>query len=866
MFADIAGYTALMQEDEVEARSQRDRHRAILTAAVERHEGRVLQYYGDGTLSIFASAVEAVECAVEVQLEVNREPLNPLRIGVHTGDIVHDAEGVYGDGVNVASRIENLSVPGGVMVSGKVYDEIKNHPSLSAVAIGAVRLKNVRHRISVFAISNAGLSVPTVADVRAKAESEGAGSFAPSSELTGDDGTPLPAVPVGVGEAFLQRVKDRALVQWSVVYLAVAAVVIQVVRFASGLLAWSPLVSQGVAFLGFLGFFVALVVAWYHGEKGRQRVQRAEVLIIAILLGVAAAGLRLLPTRSATVPSGAVTTPEDGRPSIAVLPWVNRSGLSEDAWFTDGIHDEILTRLSKISGLRVISRQSVMQFRDSPLSARQIANQLGVQYILEAGLLRINDTVRVNVQLVNGRTEDLEWAATDDRYLTMENLLSIQAEIAQTIADTLRATVTPAERAELDRTETDNLEAYDYYLQGRIYYLRPGYAQADYQAAQSLFERAIDLDPGFALAHASLSRVHGTMYWERFDSSPQRLQLQRSHAREALRLEPGLAQALLAIGWADYVAGDFESALARFEAARRGLPNDAEIVSLIGYAHRRLGHWPEVFAAFDQAIRLSPRDATLFYDLGGHSYAARRRYAEAVRSYNTALSLAPDFHDAALRKAEVYVHWQGQLDTMRAVIAALPVDLHSPAIEVARADLALRERDATGLLRFVADEINPIFETQLVYLPGSIYSAWAHRLLHDEQSARIAWDSARGLLEPLARRRPQDDRVMAALGYAYAGLGRAADAMRIAEALVSAAQGNAFGQPKAMETAARILAQAGLADPAAGQLDRLLSESSPVSIRTLELDPLYDPVRDSPAFRRLIEKHPSGSQSGSPEG
>ncbi|MFC1791572.1 adenylate/guanylate cyclase domain-containing protein, partial [Gemmatimonadota bacterium] len=294
MFADMVGYTALMQEDEGDARAQRDRHREILSSVVERHRGEVLQYYGDGTLSIFSSAVEAVECAVEIQLELAKEPLIPLRIGVHSGDIVHDADGVYGDGVNVASRIEGLSAPGGVMISGKVFDEIKNHSSISSVSIGVVGLKNVGYRLSVFAISNEGLAVPSIEEVRAKTEREGQGSFS-SREILSKDGTPLPQPPVGAGEAFLQRVKERALLQWALVYLAGAWVVLQVVGFASERLLWPALIPQGLALLAFVGFFVTLVVAWFHGERGRQRVRKTEVFILATLLAVAVGALTLLP-------------------------------------------------------------------------------------------------------------------------------------------------------------------------------------------------------------------------------------------------------------------------------------------------------------------------------------------------------------------------------------------------------------------------------------------------------------------------------------------------------------------------------------------------------------------------------------------
>ena len=869
MFADMVGYTALMQGDEGDARTQRDRHREILSSAVQRHHGEVLQFYGDGTLSIFASAVEAVECAVEVQLELATESLIPLRIGIHTGDIVHDADGVFGDGVNVASRIEGLSAPGGVMISDKVFDEIKNHRSISAVSIGVVRLKKVEYRLKVFAISNEGLSVPTEAEVRAKTERGGEGAFwSGDDQIVGEDGTPMPTPPVGVGEAFLQRLKDRALIQWALVYLAGAWVVLQVVGFATDRLSWSPLIPQGIGLLAFVGLCVTLVVAWYHGEKGRQRIRRTEVLIITFLMMVAGAALSLLPSdgppRSGDQPGfGPSPAIPDNRPSVAALPWINRSGQEEDAHFTDGIHDEILTRMSKIRGLRVISRQSVMQFRDSPMTVGEIATELGVRYILEGGLLRAGDSVRLTVQLIDARTDDHAWAASYDRYLSVANLLSIQAEIAQTIADTLRATVTPEEQVELQRIGTDDLEAYDFYLQGRSYHLRPGYHQEDFEAAEELYDRAIALDPGFALARASLSHVHGMMYWERFDPSPGRWDAQRAEAEEALRLQPDLPLAHAAIGWMHYVRGDFREALEEYRIALVGLPNDAEIVANIGYTHRRLGNWPEVYSAFEEATRLNPRNATLFYDLGGHSFGFTRRYADAVRAYDRASTLAPDLYDAAIQKGQTYLHWQGQLDTLRAVMTRLPRELHLPEIDLARVNFALWERDPDGLLDLLESIPAPVFETQVAFLPKPVYAGWAHQLRGDESAALAAFDSARVLLEPLAPERPNDERILVSLGYVYAGLGRRIDAETSAASAVRLRQrnGDALSRLRTLEAAARILAQAGLADQALVHLETVMATESPVSIHTLGLDPLLDPIRDHPRFQALLEFYGGEGQS-----
>jgi serine/threonine-protein kinase len=865
MFADMVGYTALMQGDEGDARTQRDRHREILSSAVKRHHGEVLQYYGDGTLTIFTSAVEAVECAVEVQLELATESLIPLRIGIHTGDIVHDADGVFGDGVNVASRIEGLSAPGGVMISDKVFDEIKNHRSISAVSIGVVRLKKVEYRLKVFAISNEGLSVPTEGEVRAKAERGGEGAFwSDDDQMVDADGTPMPTPPIGVGEAFLQRLKDRALIQWGLVYLAGAWVVLQVVGFAAERLFWSPLIPQGVGLLAFVGFFLMLVVAWYHGERGRQRVRGTEVFVITFLLVAAGAALSLLPSdgppRAGNQSQfGLSPAISDDRPSVAALPWLSRSGKEEDAHFTDGLHDEILTRMSKIRGLRVISRQSVMQFRDSPLTMGEIATELGVRYILEGGLLRAGDSVRLNVQLIDAQTDDHVWAASYDRYLSVANLLSLQTEIAQAIADTLRATVTPGEQAELWRIGTEVLEAYDFYLQGRSYYLRAGYHQENFEAAEGLYDRAIALDPDFALARASLSRVHGLMYWERFDPSPGRLVAQRAEAEKAARLQPNLPQAHAAIGWMHYVRGNFRQALEEYTTALEGLPNDAEIIANIGYTHRRLGNWPEVFVAFERASQLNPRDANLFYDLGGHSFGATRRYSDAVTAYDRAQILAPDLHDAAIRKGYIFLHWQGKLDSLRTVLTRLPTDLHLPEVVLARVDLALWERDADGLLQLLDAEQARVFETQMTYLPKPVYSGWAHQLRGDEPAARAAFDSARVLLEPLASERPNDERILVGLGYAYAGLGRSAEAARSAKRLMEFSQRaeNALFASQTALVSARILARAGLADQAVALLETVLAGHSPFSVHTLRVSPFYDPIRNHPRFQALLDKYQS---------
>lgn len=851
MFADMVGYTALMQEDEGLAHARRERQRAALSELVPRYNGKVLQHYGDGTLSVFHSAVEAVECAVSIQLEMRRDPVIPLRIGVQIGDVVHDRDGVYGDSVNVAARIEALAAPGGILISGKVFDDIKNHPSLTTVPCGSVRLKSVKQPVRLFAVATEGLPVPTTADLRAAAVERGVGITTAANPETDDPligGTKL-----GVGEAFLHKIRERAVVQWSLVYLATAWALVEIVQFVSRQNGWPSVVPQGFALIAFAGLLIAVVVAWYHGERGRQRIRRSEAGIYLVLVLSTAAALSMLARQpgTATANGAGLLAPvpiDADRASVAVLPFANLSDDEANAFFASGLHDEVMTQLQKVAGLRVISRTSVMEYAESRPNVRVIAGNLGVSHVTEATVQRIGDRLRVHVQLIDARTDAHVWAERYDR--EVEDAFDVQSSIAQMIAQALATRLTAQERGALSRPPTENAEAYRLYLQGRDYLLRPGYRRDHFTAAEALYERAAALDPEFALVRAELSRVHGLLYWESFDPSPDRIEAQRAEAEAALQLDPDLPQAHVALGWTHYVAGDYPAALEEYQIALEGLPNDADVVAAIGYTHRRLGHWPAVFEAFERATALSPRNANLIYDLGGHSFLATRRYAEAAEAYQRAETLAPDLYDAAIHKGHTYVHWRGELDTLAAVVARLPADLHLPEIELARVEFALWSREPERLLAYAAATPWSVFETQIVYRPKALYSAWAHRLHGDEGAARRAFDSARVVLERLLGENPDDWRLINSLGYAYAGLGRSHEAAELAERSMRSRQRAGL---EISEAPARIFAQAGLAERSIDYLETLLEADSPVGAHTLRLDPLFDPIRSHPDFRALTE-------------
>ena len=858
MFADMVGYTALMQEDEERAHAQRERQREVLSEIVPAHNGEVLQYYGDGTLSVFTSAVEAVECAVAIQLAMRTDPKVPLRIGVHTGDIVHDELGVYGDGLNVAARIESLADPGGIVLSGKVFDEIKNHSSLTTHALGQVTLKNVKLPLMVYAVANQGLSVPSAEAVHARA-ARGGDASAMGGETPAAARSQPPAA-VGAGEAFLRAVRERALIQWGVVYLAVAGSLVWIGSFLSGLYSWPSFVRDSLWLISFTGFFVTLVVAWYHGERGRQRIRGTELVIYFVLLLSSGAALTVLWTRPPAGP-GRETTPlpvataGDARPSVAVLPFENRSAEAENAYFASGLHDEVMTQLLRIGGLRVISRTSVMEYADARPNVRVIAENLGVSHVAVASVQRSEDRLRVNVQLTDASTDTNVWANRYDADVT--DAFAVQSDIAQQIADALATTLTAQERNAITQSPTTNPEAYRLYLQGRDYFNRPGYRQENYLAAEQLFERALERDPEFALAHAELSLVHGNLYWENFDPSPSRLEAQRNHAEEALRRGPELPQAHQALGWSHYVGGDYMEALSEFEIARSGMPNDAEIIARIGYAHRRLGNWSEVFETFEEATRLSPRNATLYYDLGGHSFLANRRYSDAASAYGRAEFLAPDLYDAAIHKGHTYVHWRGQLDTLAAVIDRLPPNVHTPETNLARVDFALWNRDGEALLRYLDAVPTEALETQILFRPKALYAAWAHRLRGDGAAAHAAFLAAEASLDRRVAESPDDQRVIASLGFVHAGLGQREDAAGYGFRLLELEQRAGYPSegPQNLEMVSRIFAQANLPDVAIPHLEALLESDSPISTQTLRADPLLDPIRQHPEFEALLARH-----------
>ena len=396
------------------------------------------------------------------------------------------------------------------------------------------------------------------------------------------------------------------------------------------------------------------------------------LLIVLVLSALALATSFFILFRRGTQPPTVI--PEK---SIAVLPFENRSEEKANAYVADGIQDEILTRLSKIADLKVISRTSTQHYKSAPENLPDIARQLRVAHVLEGSVQKIGDSVRVNVQLIKAATDSHIWADTFDRKLT--DIFSVESDIAKAIADQLRARLTGREEQDIAAKPTDNPEAYDAYLRGLAYTLKPGgVSPANSLGAEKHLREAVRLDPKFALAWALLSIVESRGYiTAALQPTVARRDEARLAAETALTLQPNLGEALYAMGYYHYAGPkDYNTAVRYFEQARQLLPNGSRIPESLGYVARRRGQWDQSERYFNEAERLDPRNVNL---LGQHaaSYIALRRFPEALRKLDDVLNITPSDVDTIAQKAGV-AQGEGDLATRLRAPRSAPARARRP--------------------------------------------------------------------------------------------------------------------------------------------------------------------------------------------
>jgi serine/threonine-protein kinase len=543
--------------------------------------------------------------------------------------------------------------------------------------------------------------------------------------------------------------------------------------------------------------------------------------------------------------------------SIAVLPFQNLSDEKENAYFADGIQDDILTNLSKIGDLKVISRTSVNSYRDNAArNAREIGKALGVATLLEGSVRRIGNRVRVNVQLINADNDEHIWAEDYDRDLT--DVFAIQSDLARNIASALQAKLSPNEKERLDRRPTQNSDAYLLYVQAHDYATRMDIFHQTSLKAVPLFEQAIKLDPNFALAFAGLSRAESWIYHSTDPAASWRDKA-RLHADEALRLQPDLPEGHLALGYSYYYGDrDYGRALAEFEVAKQGLPNDAQAYLAIGAIQRRQGKWTESTANLEKSAALDPRDANTLINLASN-YIALRKFEAADRIVDGAIAIAPQSFEMVSLKGYLAVLWKGDLSMAEKQYSSIQSDSDPTGVMAwLRSGVLIWERRFPEALAIVQEFPGETFATVTTApMPKSLFEGVIYSLQGDEQKAQAKFEHAREVSEQLLRDAPEDAARHAQHGLILAGLGRKQEAIaegRRAVELLPESQ-DAFDGPRCTASLAQIYALTGEADEAFRLIDHLLSVPNGLTIPVLKLDPIWDPLRKDPRFQALIDKY-----------
>jgi eukaryotic-like serine/threonine-protein kinase len=554
--------------------------------------------------------------------------------------------------------------------------------------------------------------------------------------------------------------------------------------------------------------------------------------------------------------------------SIAVLPFENLSEDKSNAYFADGIQDEILTRLSKIADLKVISRTSTQRYKKKSQKPSDIGKQLGVANLLEGSVQKTNDQVRVNVQLIRAANNSHLWAETFDRKLT--DILSVESEVAKAIADQLRAKLTGQEEEVISARPTNNPQAYDAYLRGLAYTLKTGNSPANMLAAQKYLKEAVRLDPKFALAWAQLSYVDALGYLTLTLQPTVELREETGRAAEtALAFQPDLGEAILAKGYYYYAClKDSDAAVHYFEQARRFLPNSSQIPESLAYVARRRGQWEQSETYFNEAERLDPRNVSLLTQ-HAQSYMIVRRFSEALRKFDQVLDVIPDDVDTLAQQAGI-AQAQGDLTRAGALLAPLnpPAD-DTGALEIQVYQAILERRPAEMISRLSEILANP--EPALGYNNGELrfWLGWAQDVAGDHAVAQKSWQQARIELEPFLKEQPDNYVLIGDLALVNMGLGDKAAAFALSEQAMNVLplEKDAVDGPAPIEVFARVAAQMGEPDRAIASLQKLLSIPSegalasrvPLTPALLLLDPMFDPLRNDPRFQKLTVESVSKS-------
>jgi len=550
------------------------------------------------------------------------------------------------------------------------------------------------------------------------------------------------------------------------------------------------------------------------------------------------------------------TTPS--RKMIVVIPFENL-GSAEDRYFATGMTDEITSRLASVSGLGVISRNSAAQYAGGSTPIKQIGDELGVDYVLQGTVRWAGDEessrVRITPQLISVDDDTQVWSNTYDR--VVDDIFEVQTDIATQVIGQLGIALLGNEQEALQTRPTDNLEAYKYYLRGWEYWTHPDLTDRQFQVSSQMFQRAVELDPEFALAHAYLSMAHSRVYWFGGDTGRSRMVESRAAADRALQLDPNLGEAHMALGYVHYYGSrDYEQALEEFRKAEQLLPGNAEAIGAIGFIQRRQGRLDEAAASFKRALELDPRAADMADNVADALFRLRR-HEEADQYFDRSISILPDQITAYFGKASNLWHWKGSADEVRSIMNRMPEHQSTSAVNSWYvSEVAIRDFDS-ALARLETAPFEFFDTSTIAILPKSMRIGRVLHFMGREEESRTAYQEALPHLQRYVREHPDTAHSHAGLALVLSGLGRhdeAIDEVEVAMEILPL-ELDALYAPQIIENRATIYADAGRPEEALDSIEQLLSIPYMMTTTSLRLHPNWDSLRDHPRYKEILQKY-----------
>jgi len=623
-----------------------------------------------------------------------------------------------------------------------------------------------------------------------------------------------------------------------------------------------------IVFLIVIGFPIALIFAWAFEitPEGLKRAEEADAMpqsarptkrtwiYIVVIGAVVSVALFFLGRYTA----GNRTTLRDDNKSIAVLPFQSLSEDKNDAYFADGVQDQILTNLAKVSDLKVISHTSVRQYKTgAERNLREIGRQLGVAYIMEGSVRRVRDRLRINAELIDARTDTHIWAETYDR--TAADLFAIQSELAQSIVSQLKAKLSPQQKAEIEERPTQDLDAFELYLQAKAiidsYINATDVRAALLQALKSLTE-AIQRDPNFVSAYCYAARANDLLYFFDLDPTPDRISLADAAVNAALRLRPDSAEAHFAR--ADYLfrcLRDYDRAMEELAIARPGLPNSTPFFILSGYINRRRNHFHEAERDFSTAFALDPRNPNA-YNLLADTYVLQRRFPEAVHVSDNVLAAGEQTPIVRFRRATAILYGTGDTGPLREILTKYPDMEFAGGHTPFRAWMAMLDGNYAEAERLLADSPRQDFQDIdfSFYYPKSWYQAMIARAKGDSARAMAAFRECREILAQRLIVKPEHARTIAVLAQVDAGLGQKELALQEAQHAIDLMpiSKDIYDGALVLEGLAQVYTWSGEPDRAIEVLQKLVSIPSYINYARLKFHPLWKPLRGNPKFEKIV--------------